>query len=76
MAWEAYSQLESVYGCENKPIGCYYVNIDAKKRYINPLVKLNGEVKRIALFSEKAQKTIDSFLSFNDKPYGYINFKY
>lgn len=74
--WKIYSQLESVYSSENKPIGYYFVNIDAKKRYINPLVKLNGEIKRVSLFSEKAKNTIDSFLLYNDKPYGYIDLRY
>jgi len=75
MVWKAYSQLESVYSSENKPVGYYFVNIDTKKRYINPLAKLNGEIKRVALLSEKAKKTIDSFLLYRDKPYGYINLK-
>ena len=74
--WKAYTQLESVYSSENKPIGYYFVNIDTKKRYINPLIKLNGEIKRSTLFSERANKTIDSFLLYSDKPYGYINLKY
>jgi hypothetical protein len=76
MAWKAYSRLESVFSCDNKPVGCYFVNIDTKKRYINPLIKLNGETKRITVFSEKAKKSIDSFLSYKDRLYGYIDLKY
>lgn len=75
-AWKAYSQLESVHSSENKPVGYYYVNLNTKKRYINPLIKLDGETKRVILCSDKAKKTIDSFLQYNDKPYGYINLRY
>lgn len=53
----------------------YCVNVKVKKRYIVPLVNHNNEYKRINEVSLKAQKYIDGFLSYNQKKYGYLDFK-
>ena len=51
----------------------YCVNVNAKKRYIIPLVKNKNEYVRIDKISEKAKKDINEFLNFKTKPYSYLD---
>ena len=51
----------------------YCVNVNAKKRYIIPLVKNKNEYVRIDKISEKAKKDINEFLNFKTKPYLYLD---
>ena len=55
---------------ENK----YCKSIDAKRRYINPLVKTKEGYKRINEASEKANKQIEEYLKFKTKKYLYFDF--
>mgnify|MGYP002856626109 CR=1 FL=1 len=51
----------------------YSVNIQVKKRYINPLVKLDdGSIQRVSKVSFEASKIIDEFLRYNDAPFGAV----
>lgn len=51
----------------------YCVNVNAKKRYIIPLVKNENEYIRIDKISEKAKEDINKFLNFKTKPYSYLD---
>ena len=51
----------------------YCVNVNAKKRYIIPLVKNENEYVRIDKISEKAKEDINKFLNFKTKPYSYLD---
>ena len=56
-----------------KPLGNHFcVNLAVKQRYINPLVQINGETKRISEVSEKCSRLIQDFLSYQDKPFGCV----
>ena len=60
-----------------KPEDVFFVSIDnVKVRYINPLVKTNGEVKRIMEVSEKAKQAIEEAKNYKTKKYVYLDFKY
>lgn len=51
----------------------YVVNLNVKKRYINPLVKnTNGNAVRISEVSNIARECINDFLAFNDTVYGFV----
>ena len=52
----------------------YCVSIDAKIRYINPLVKTVDGYKRIKEISEKSNKQIEEYLKYKTKEYLYFDF--
>ena len=52
----------------------YCIYIKAKKRYINPLVRTDDGVKRIADVSSKAQRDIESCLSYDFDRFVYMDF--
>jgi len=54
----------------------YCINVKAKKRYINPLVKTEDGIKRIADISEKAKKCIDNCLNYTFDRYVYMDFNF
>ena len=64
---------ESDVPVENK----YCISVKAKRRYIVPLTKTTeGNIVRINQVSELAKEKIDSFLSFEVKPYAYFDFDF
>lgn len=54
----------------------YCVNVKAKKRYINPLVKTKNGIKRIADISEKAKDNIQKCLDYSFDRYVYMDFNF
>ena len=57
---------------ENK----YCISINAKRRYINPLVENINEYKRISDISIKAKNQIENYLNYNTKKYAYLDFNF
>ena len=59
------------------PENRFYVSIEKNKiRYINPLVNVNGEIKRIMDVSDSAKADIDKALNYRTKKYIYMNFDF
>ena len=58
---------------DEKPEGKYSVNVKAKKRYIDPLVKTENGIERISNISDKAKKCIDKSLSYTFDRYVYMD---
>ena len=54
----------------------YCINIKAKKRYINPLVKTENGFERISDISDKARECIDKCLSYTFDRYVYMDFDF
>ena len=54
----------------------YSISFNCKKRYLNPLVNINGEYKRIYDVSEIVKEIIDEFLSFETPKYAYFDFNF
>ena len=54
----------------------YCVSFTCKKRYLNPLVNINGEYKRIYEVSEIVKERIDKFLNFETLKYAYFDFNF
>lgn len=54
----------------------FCVNLEVKRRYINPLVITQEEAgaKRICSISRRASRLQDEFLSFHDAPFGCVEF--
>lgn len=59
-----------------KPDNKYSVNVKAKKRYINPLVKTENGVERIMDISDKAKECINKCLEYSFDRYIYMDFNF
>lgn len=72
--WENAKEVNT---SETLPEGKYFVNIEkVKKRYINPLVRLNNEYKRIKDISEKANSDINDALQYKTAKYVFLDFNF
>ncbi|MCC3867209.1 HD domain-containing protein [Terrisporobacter mayombei] len=58
--WNDFTNLSQIFTSKEKPECGYWVNIPAKKRYINPQVVSKG---RVSILSENLSKEIDNFLN-------------
>lgn len=58
--WNDFINLSQIFTSKEKPDSGYWVNIPAKKRYINPQVVSKGRVSNL---SKKLSKEIDDFLN-------------
>lgn len=54
----------------------YCISVKAKKRYVIPLVRIDGVNKRIDEVSNIAKKNIEDYLNYNTKKYAYFDFNY
>ena len=54
----------------------YWISFNCKKRFLNPLVNINGEYKRIYDVSESIKERIDEFLDFETPKYAYFDFNF
>ena len=74
---ESFKKWEDATGVstsETIPKGKYFVNIEkVKKRYINPLVRLNNKYKRIKDISEKADMDINDALKYKTAKYVFLD---
>ena len=62
---------------DNKPSDDkYFISFNCKKRYLNPLLNIDGEYKRIYEVSEVVKERIDKFLSFETPKYAYFDFNF
>lgn len=75
-AFEQFQNARKIYESDEKVEGKYCVSVDAKKRYIIPLVKCEGKNKRINELSETANRYIENFLKFDTKKYIYFDFNF
>ena len=72
--WENATEVDT---SEILPEDKYFVNIEkVKKRYINPLVRLNNEYNRIKDISEKANSDIDEALKYKTAKYVFLDFDF
>ena len=58
--WDNFRNLSQIYTSKEKPENGYWVNIPAKRRYINPQVVSQGRVSNL---SQKLSKEINDFLN-------------
>ena len=61
---------------DTEPDDKYFVNVKAKKRYINPLVKTKNGIERITDVSEKAKENIQKCLDYSFERYIYMDFNF
>jgi len=63
--WDNFTRISTVSVSDKKMPNTYCVNIPAKKRYINPLVKVGSSIKRIVDIDEVSKENIEKFLSLD-----------
>ncbi|MCL2287114.1 MAG: hypothetical protein FWC32_12225 [Firmicutes bacterium] len=63
--WDAYTKISAVSTADIRNPGAYSVNIPAKKRYINPLVLVDGTPKRIADADAAIKEKFNEFLALS-----------
>lgn len=54
----------------------YCISVESKRRYINPLVKYENEVKRVKDISSQSKKDIEEYLKFKTEKYAYFDFNF
>lgn len=71
-----FQNATKVYGNNEFVPNKYCVSIDAKRRYVNPLVKFEGKVKRINDISKSAKEDIEGYLNYKTEKYAYLDFNF
>lgn len=66
--------MKKIFRSETKMKCFYCVNLQVKRRYINPLVKTKNGAKRISEVNKEAKEIIEQFLHFNDAKFGCAEF--
>ncbi|WP_296091261.1 hypothetical protein [uncultured Treponema sp.] len=66
--------MKKIFHSETKMKGFYCVNLQVKRRYINPLVKTKNSIKRISEVNKEAKEIIEQFLHFNDTKFGCLEY--
>lgn len=66
--------MKKIFRSENEMKGFYCVDLQVKRRYINPLVKTKNGAKRISEVNKEAKEIIEQFLHFNDAKFGCAEF--
>lgn len=71
--WSKFENLKRVEKTDIEPIDKYYISIDCKKRYVNPLVSVKGNNVRLTNVSNKASQLQLTYTNFKDKNYAFID---
>lgn len=74
--FKKFEQARKCYKSDHFITEKYYINVKAKRRYINPLVKENNFYGRIYDLSKKAQKNIDNYMALPNEGYVYLDFAF
>lgn len=76
VAFEKFQNTTKVYESDEKVEGKYCISVEAKRRYIVPLVQTQNVAKRINQISKEAKKEIENFLNWKTKKYVYADFDF
>ena len=71
-----FQNTTNIYAGEIEVQDKYCVSVKAKKRYIIPLVKYNGEIKRINEVSKEAELNIKKYLSIKQSEHTWFDFDF
>ena len=70
-SWYEFKTSSKVISANKKPNN-YSISVEAKKRNVIPLVKVNNKIIRIDEVSKLAHKIYKNIDNYNDKKYGYV----
>ncbi len=74
--FRTFRSMERIERSETPLDGCYCVDIEVKRRYVNPLVLCSdGTAKRAADLSHSAYKAICDVLAYRDSKYGCVRYE-
>jgi len=71
--WSKFENLKGVEKTDIEPIDNYYISIDCKKRYVNPLVNVKGNNVRLTNVSDTSSHLQLIYTNFKDKDYAFID---
>ena len=74
--FKIWQEADNVMVSDTKPMDKYSVNVKAKKRYIDPLVKTEDGIKRISEISEQAKNNIQKCLNYTFDRHVYMDFNF
>lgn len=75
--WKLFCNLRQIQRAEEKPKDdTYWIKVDVKKRYIDPLIRQEDKVERISKISSEIKKEIQKFVEYTDSQYAYIPMSY
>lgn len=74
--FKKYEKTTECFRSDKKIENKYCVNIKGKRRYINPLVIVNGVPKRIYDTSNQAKKDIDKYMEIPIDGFTYLDFEF
>lgn len=74
--WLKFTDADKVYESDKKIDDKYCINVKAKSRYVNPLVNLGNENRRIYDISDIAKKCIDEYINFPKGGSNYVYFDF
>jgi HD superfamily phosphohydrolase len=63
--WERYTKISSVAATMEKRENRYYINVSAKKRFIDPLVLVEGHVRRLSDIDDGVKEWMEAFLDLD-----------
>jgi HD superfamily phosphohydrolase len=72
--WSIFKNLSQVYGSDNEVKDKYCISIECKKRYVNPLCNINGNIDRLVNISIEAKEALDKYFNYCDFKYAYIDY--
>lgn len=72
-SWSIFSNASIVNRTNEIPNGVYYVSVESKKRYVEPLCNYNNQFIRLSKASKKVNKLLDEYINYKDSKYCYID---
>ncbi|OGO85853.1 MAG: hypothetical protein A2Y24_00310 [Clostridiales bacterium GWE2_32_10] len=75
-AWNSFSNTEEVYVSREPIYNKYNVNMQVKKRYIDPLIKTATGIYRVSEISKEMSREMEKFKANNSQDYIFIDFKF
>ena len=74
--FDKFQKATRVYGSDKPVPNKYCVSIEAKRRYIIPLVKQKDKARRITEVSKEAKEIIEKYLNHKTEKYSYFDFNF
>lgn len=74
-AWDFFENMKEVKSSDEEIRDKYTIQIQVKKRYIDPLVIEGNNINRITKISPEANNNIKKFINTQDDNYSYIDYK-
>ena len=71
--FEYFKSMTSVKRSDREIKDAYCISVDVKRRFINPLVCINGSINRVNRVSSIANSLIEEVIHFEDSKYAYID---